>query len=57
MSYKSCEDCGCRVYGGFCTNCHEEVFIAEQYYEDGLPLPDEETEFMQKLRSHKPIDQ
>lgn len=30
---KTCEDCGCAVYGGHCTNCHEETFIAEQYRE------------------------
>jgi len=28
-----CEDCGCIMDGGFCTNCHEEVFIEEQYTE------------------------
>lgn len=33
MTY--CEDCGCRVYNGACTNCHEEVYIAEQHYEQG----------------------
>lgn len=31
MTY--CEDCGCKVYSGYCTNCHEEVFIEEQYME------------------------
>ena len=25
-----CADCGCKVYGGHCTNCHEEHFIMEQ---------------------------
>lgn len=28
-----CDDCGCRVYNGHCTNCHEDVYIAEQHYE------------------------
>ena len=28
-----CEDCGCIMDGGFCTNCHEEVFIEQQYSE------------------------
>lgn len=28
MSY--CENCGCKVYGGHCVNCHEETFIFEQ---------------------------
>ncbi len=22
-----CEDCGCRVYGGICSNCQEELYI------------------------------
>lgn len=39
MSDKACEDCGCRMYGGFCTNCDEEVFIAGQYREDGESVP------------------
>ena len=25
--------------GGFCSNCHEEVFIAEQYSEMGMEVP------------------
>ena len=45
---KTCEDCGCRIYSGHCVNCHEEVFIVEQYYEDNLPLPDPESELMTK---------
>lgn len=32
---KTCEDCGCSVYNGHCTNCHEDVYIAEQHYEQG----------------------
>ena len=31
---KTCEDCGCKVYGGYCTNCNEEHYIEEQYNED-----------------------
>jgi len=34
-----CEDCGCGMSGGFCSNCHEEVFIAEQYIELGEDVP------------------
>lgn len=34
-----CEDCGSRMYGGFCTNCDEEHFIAEQYRQDGEAVP------------------
>jgi len=40
MAYGACENCGSRVYGGYCVNCHEEVFIAEQYELDGEPVPD-----------------
>ena len=34
-----CLDCGCGMEGGFCSNCHEEVFIAEQYSELGEEVP------------------
>jgi len=36
---KVCEDCGTRMYGGFCPNCDEEHFIADQYRELGEPVP------------------
>jgi hypothetical protein len=35
-----CNDCGNKVYGGYCTWCHEEVFIAEQYERSDEPVPD-----------------
>ena len=35
-----CEDCGCKVYGGHCVNCHEESFIAHQYRELGERVPE-----------------
>jgi hypothetical protein len=38
--YHGCENCGSRVYEGYCVNCHEEVFIAQQYEIDGEPVPD-----------------
>ena len=34
-----CPDCGCSMSGGFCSNCHEEVFIAEQYSDLGMDIP------------------
>jgi hypothetical protein len=34
--YKTCPDCGCRVYNGHCVNCHEETYIMQQYHEDGI---------------------
>lgn len=38
MSY--CEDCGTKCHGGFCPNCEEETFIADQYRELGEPVPE-----------------
>ncbi len=35
-----CEDCGCSMSGGFCSNCHEEVFIEAQYSEQGMEVPE-----------------
>lgn len=45
-----CEDCGCKVYNGRCTNCHEELYILDQYLELGMELPLEDSEFMQRIR-------
>lgn len=45
-----CSDCGCRVYDGACTNCHEEIYIEAQYHELDMLMPKEDTEFMLKLR-------
>ena len=35
-----CEDCGCKVYNGHCVNCHEEIYIAEQYRNLGEEVPE-----------------
>lgn len=40
MTYQTCEDCGSKMSGGFCTWCNEEVFIAEQYQEIGEEVPE-----------------
>ncbi len=45
----TCEDCGSRVYGGRCVNCHEELYIIDQYIEQGMPLPNQDSEFMKKV--------
>jgi len=45
----SCENCGCRVYSGACVNCNEEIFIAEQYEDLGMDLPEENTDFRKRL--------
>ena len=50
---RTCEDCGCKVYSGRCTNCHEELFIVDQYIEQDMELPSEDTEFMKKVREQQ----
>ena len=50
MNY--CPDCGCKVYSSGCVNCHEEIYIAEQYDELDMPMSEE---FMQ-LCNEKSID-
>lgn len=25
----NCDNCGCRIYNGLCTNCHEEAYILD----------------------------
>ena len=53
METNYCENCGCKVYNGRCTNCHEELYILDQYYELGMELPDENSEFMKKAHKCK----
>lgn len=48
-----CEDCGCKVFDGRCTNCHKELYILDQYDELGMPYPSEDTEFMKKVRKQQ----
>ena len=43
-----CEDCGCKVFGGHCVNCHEDVYIAQQHYELGT-FDECSDEFKQKV--------
>lgn len=46
------------MYDGRCTNCHEELFILDQYVEQGMELPADDTEFMKKVREQSAtIDQ
>lgn len=54
MTY--CEDCGCKVFSGRCTNCHEELFTLDQYEElkgtdFELPMPDENSKFMKRVNN------
>lgn len=37
MNY--CDDCGSKVYNGACTNCHEEIYIEQQYHELNMDTP------------------
>ena len=46
----TCEDCGCRVYSNGCTNCHEELYILDQYHELDIPLPSADSDFMKSVR-------
>lgn len=50
---KHCQNCGTKMYGGRCSNCHEETIILEQYYEEGLKLPPQGGPFMQKVEEQK----
>ncbi len=36
----TCENCGCRVYNGNCINCHEVVYIRDQYLELDMDVPE-----------------
>lgn len=47
MAYKSCENCGTKLYDGICQNCQEELYIYTNQYDDmDKPISDE---FMQKV--------
>lgn len=41
MSYKTCLDCGCRIYEYGCVNCNEQDYIDMQndFEYDPLPRP------------------
>ena len=41
------------MYSGRCTNCHEELYILDQYDELNMEYPDEDSEFMQKVREQQ----
>jgi hypothetical protein len=47
MSY--CSDCGCKISGGVCSNCQEELYIVENQIEYITePLSDEFANEVQK---------
>lgn len=47
---KHCENCGCKQYDGFCTNCHEEIYIEQQYEDLEMECPDSILEITAKQR-------
>lgn len=49
---KHCDDCGCRVYDGACTNCNEILFIADQHREFDT-LKDCSEEFKNEVEKHE----
>ncbi len=50
---RTCENCGCKVYSGRCVNCHEELFIRDQYIELDMQLPPAQSDFMKKVEQHE----
>lgn len=45
-----CPDCGTRIDGGMCPNCHEELYIYVTQYDD---LPELSEEFAEKVRDQQ----
>lgn len=46
-----CEDCGCRIYNGVCSNCNEELYIYENQY--GFMEKPISKEFMEKVKDQR----
>lgn len=44
-----CDDCGSKVYGGACTNCHEAVYIEQQYHDLDMDISSCSDEFKQEI--------
>ena len=49
----SCENCGSRIGIHGCEWCNEESYILDQYYELEMELPDEDSDFMKKVREQQ----
>jgi len=48
---KTCEDCGCTLRNGICTNCEEELFIYDYQMDDwSLELSEE---FKNKVKEQR----
>lgn len=52
---KTCPDCGCRVFGGICVNCQEELHIFETQIsaETEPPFTQVSQEFADKVQEQK----
>lgn len=48
-----CENCGSRIGVHGCEWCNEELYIIDQYYEEDMELPSEDSEFMQKAKEQQ----
>lgn len=52
-----CEDCGCKVYNGACTNCHEAVYIEQQYYDLDMDINECSDSFKNEIaEAHRDIN-
>ena len=51
MAYKTCGDCGTKLWGNKCPNCHEELIIIEEQSEFiDFPLSED---FLEKARHQR----
>lgn len=49
----NCENCGSKIGIHGCEWCNEELYILDQYYEEDMKLPDENSDFMKKVREQQ----
>lgn len=50
---RDCENCGGKIGIHGCEWCNEESYIVDQYIEQGMKLPDEDTDFMKKFKEQQ----
>lgn len=48
-----CENCGSKIGIHGCEWCNEELYIIDQYHEEDMELPSEDSEFMQKANEQQ----
>ncbi len=49
----NCENCGSKIGIHGCEWCNEELYILDQYYEEDMELPDENSDFMKRVREQQ----